>query len=69
MVSVPVRPPPVFAPMLNVTVPLPAPDAPPVTVIQLTFETAVQAHPAPAVTATDPVDADAATLCDVVERE
>jgi hypothetical protein len=44
-----------------VTVPLPEPLAPPVTVIQLALLAAVHAHPAPMVTPTLPLPAAAAT--------
>jgi hypothetical protein len=54
MVNVPVRSPPVFAATLNVTVPLPLPLEPVVTVIQLALLTAVQAQPDCVVTATGP---------------
>jgi hypothetical protein len=55
MVSVPVRAAPVFAAMVNVTVPFPVPDAPPVTVSQAALAVAVQVHVlADAVTATEP---------------
>lgn len=51
----PLRLPPVsFAVTLNVTVPLPVPIAPPVTVIQLTLLTAVHVHPTCVVTETGP---------------
>jgi hypothetical protein len=48
---------PVFAVALNVTVPSPLPLAPPVIVSQLAGLLAVQAHPVPAATFTDPFDA------------
>jgi hypothetical protein len=54
IVSVPVRAAPPFAAIANVTVPLPVPEAPAVTVIQLTPDAAVHEHPLPAVTAVDP---------------
>ena len=49
----------VFAATLNVTVPLPEPAAPVLTVIHVTLLAAVQAHPAPAVTVLLPVPPDA----------
>lgn len=51
MAMAPVRDAPVFAPMLNATVPLPVPLGPPLIAIQGALGTAVQAHPALAVTA------------------
>jgi hypothetical protein len=55
MVSVPVRAAPVFAAAVNVTVPLPVPDAPAVTVSHGAFAAAVHAQVfADAVTATEP---------------
>ena len=54
-VSVPERAAPVLAATVNATVPLPVPDAPPVTVSHPAFAVAVQVQvPADAVTATDP---------------
>ena len=53
-VSVPVRAAPVFAAMLNVTLPFPTPEAPAVTEIQPSFDAAVQAQPLPAVTVVEP---------------
>jgi hypothetical protein len=50
------------------TVPGPVPLAPPVTVSQLRLLAAVQAHPAPALTPTDPVLALASTLSVVALR-
>jgi hypothetical protein len=49
-VIVPLRAPPPFAAALKTTVPLPAPDDPPVTVIQAAFDTAVHVQPPPALT-------------------
>jgi hypothetical protein len=54
-VNVPVRELPPKLATENATVPFPVPDAPPVTVIQLSFEDAVHPHEAPAVTAIEPV--------------
>jgi hypothetical protein len=54
IVIVPVRAAPVFATTLNDTDPLPAPDAPLVTVIQLLLLTAVQLHQSAAVTVVVP---------------
>jgi hypothetical protein len=55
MVSVPARAAPVLAPDVKLTVPLPVPDAPAVTVSHGTFATAVHVQvPPDAVTATDP---------------
>jgi hypothetical protein len=66
IVTVPVRgDTDVFAAELKLTEPLPAPDAPAVTVSQLSLLTAVQAQPAGAVTVTVPVPPFEATLCDV----
>src|SRR4051794_26814644 len=63
MVSVPDRAAPVFAATVNATVPLPVPDAPPVTVSQPTFAPAVHAQVgADAVTVTDPEPPPSATL-------
>ena len=50
MVIVPLRAAPAFAAALNTTTPPPVPDDPDVTVIHAAFETAVHAHPAPALT-------------------
>jgi hypothetical protein len=62
IVSVPVRDAlPVFAAIDNVTVPLPAPVVPPVTVIHGSALTAVHRHPATDVTEMLPVDAADAT--------
>jgi hypothetical protein len=62
IVMVPVRLLPVFAVTLNVTLPLPEPDAPPVIVIQGVEVDAVHAQPAGAVAATaDPFPAVEAT--------
>ncbi len=62
IVMVPVRPvdgsppdAPVFGATENVTVPVPVPDAPPVTVIHEAFDTAVHVQVAPVVTLTLPV--------------
>ncbi len=52
MVSVPVRFLPLFEATLNLTVPLPLPDAPEVTVIHESLLVAVQPQPVPAETAT-----------------
>src|SRR5439155_1214563 len=61
-VSVPVRDvPAVFAATLNVTLPLPEPDAPVVTVIHASLLTAVHAHPVGAVTVVLPVPPPATT--------
>jgi hypothetical protein len=55
MVSVPARATPVLAPAMKLTVPLPVPDAPAVTVSHGAFAAAVHVQvPADAVTATDP---------------
>jgi hypothetical protein len=68
IVTVPVRgDTDVFAAELKLTEPLPAPDAPAVTVSQLSLLTAVQAQPAGAVTVTVPVPPFDTTLCDVGE--
>jgi hypothetical protein len=55
MVSVPVRASPSFDATLNVTDPLPVPDAPLVIVIQSTLDAAVHEQVAPVVTDTVPV--------------
>lgn len=69
IVSVPVRElVDVLTSMLKLTVPLPDPLAPPVTVIQLTLLAAVQLQPDPAVTVVLPVPPLDAALCDVDER-
>jgi hypothetical protein len=61
---VPLRAVPVLTATLNATVPLPAPDAPLVTVSQGTLAAAVQAHdPAEAVTVVDPVPPVSDTDC------
>jgi hypothetical protein len=65
IVSVPVRSDPGLAPIENATAPLPIPDAPDVTVIQLAFDVAVQAQPAAADTETLPVEAPKTTRDDV----
>lgn len=65
IVSVPVRSDPGLAPIENATAPLPTPDAPDVTVIQLTFDVAAHAQPAAADTATLPVEAPKTTRDDV----
>ena len=52
IVIVPLRAAPAFAAALNATVPLPLPDAAPVTVNHEAFDTAVQSHDAPVVTVT-----------------
>ena len=63
MVTVPVRGvPAVLAATLSDTVPLPVPDAPAVTVIQLALLVAVRAHPVVPVTVTDCTRPAAATL-------
>jgi hypothetical protein len=68
MVSVPVRDAvDVLAAVEKLTVPLPAPVAPAVTVIQLSLLTAVQLQPVGAVTAVLPVAPPEATDCDVGE--
>jgi hypothetical protein len=54
MVSVPVRASPGFDATLNVTDPLPVPDAPLVIVIQSTFDVALHEHVVPVVTDTVP---------------
>ena len=65
MLMVPVRPLPGFAATVNVTLPLPVPDAPPVIVIHDVVVEAVQAHPPEAETATaDPLPAVAGTDCE-----
>lgn len=65
IVIVPVRGMPVmFASKLNCTVPLPVPLAPAVTAIQEAPLTAVHAHPAPAVTATEPDPLPTGATCD-----
>lgn len=51
----------VFAATVNVTVPLPDPLAPPVTLIQLALLVAVQSHPAPAAIEIEPLPPDAGT--------
>src|SRR5207244_7607218 len=62
IVSVPVREvPAVFAATLNVTLPLPEPDAPVVTVIHVALLTAVHAQPVGAVTVVLPVPPPATT--------
>jgi hypothetical protein len=61
IVNVPVRKTPGFTATVKLTVPLPVPEAPDVTVIQLTLATAVHEHPVPAVTALEPVPPPAAT--------
>ena len=65
IVSVPLRAAPVFAATEKLTVPLPFPDAPEVTVIQLSALTAVHAQPVSAVTETDRVPPPATTVVDV----
>jgi hypothetical protein len=65
MVRVPVRSDPGFAATANATVPLPMPEAPDVTVIQLAFDVAVHAQPAAAETATLPLEAPKATRDEV----
>jgi hypothetical protein len=55
IVSVPVRASPLFAAIVNATVPLPLPDAPLVIEIHEAFDAAVHAQPLPAVTATEPL--------------
>jgi hypothetical protein len=62
IVSVPVRAAPELAATVKLTVPLPVPEPPDVTVIQLTFATAVHAQPVPAVTALEPDPPLAATV-------
>jgi len=57
----------VFAATVNVTVPLPEPLAPPVTVIQLALLVAVQAHPVSAVIEMEPVPPAAGTDWEVGE--
>ena len=73
IVSVPLRlggaPGSLLATTVNVTVPLPVPDAPPVTVTQLTFDAAVQAHVDPAVTFVLPLPPLFGTDCPVGEIE
>jgi hypothetical protein len=58
----------VFAAALKVTVPLPVPPDPAVTVTQLAPLVAVHAQPAIVVTSTLPVPPDAATACVDGER-
>ncbi len=58
---------PVFAAAVNETEPFPDPEAPDVTVSQLSLLAAVHAHPAGAVTATLPLPPLEATLCEVGE--
>src|SRR5262245_9779072 len=58
----PGRFPPLLAATEKVTLPLPEPPLPPVTVIQLSIVDAVQAQPAGAATATEPVPAVAPTV-------
>ena len=65
MVAVPLRAAPVFARMLNVTLPLPLPVAPEVTVIQVALLVVVHAHPELLVTADDPGPPPDAIDCDV----
>jgi hypothetical protein len=65
MVIVPVRCGPVFAATEKFVVPLPAPLAPAVIVIQVSLLAAVQAQPVAVATLTDPVPPAAATLCEV----
>jgi hypothetical protein len=66
MVTVPLRAPPVFAATFNVTVPLPLPVAPLVTVIHVALLVAGRAHPLGAVTVTlTPVVPAAGTAADV----
>ncbi len=68
MVSVPVRAvDPPLAAALNVTVPAPEPDAPPVTVSHASLLIAAHAHDAEVVTVIEPVPPVAATDCDVGE--
>ena len=67
--SVPARSAPVFAAILNVTVPAPAPDAPLVTVKKADWLTAVQPHPAPAATETDNVVGPDETVADDADNE
>ena len=65
MLIVPVRPAPVFAVNVKVTLPLPVPDAPPVIVIQDAVVVAVHPQPPAAETAmADPLPAVAGTDCD-----
>jgi hypothetical protein len=54
---------PPFADAWYVTVPLPVPDAPPVTFTQLTGLVAVQEHQLEAVTPTDPLPPVAGNAC------
>ena len=49
-VTVPVRDPPMFGVITNSVLPLPVPERPLVTVIQVTFVVTVQVQPAPTVT-------------------
>ena len=60
---VPVLDAPLLAATLNDTGAAPLPDAPAVTAIQESFDTAVQAHAAPAVTAIVPGPPEAAIVC------
>ena len=65
MVIVPLRGTPVmFASNVNCTVPLPEPLAPAVTAIHAAPLTAVHAHPAPVVTATEPDPLPTGAACD-----
>jgi hypothetical protein len=57
----------VFAATVNVTVPLPDPLAPPVTLIQLALLVAVQAHADPAAIEIEPLPPDAGTDCEAGE--
>jgi hypothetical protein len=61
IVSVPLRAAPPFDATLNVTDPLPLPEAPFVNVIQASLAVAVHAQVAPAVTATVPLPPAAST--------
>jgi hypothetical protein len=58
----------VLAAALNVTVPLPVPLAPPVTVSHVALLTAVHVQPVPAVTPTEPVPPPATTDALVADR-
>jgi len=64
MLMVPVRPLPGFAAAVNVTLPLPVPDAPPVIVIHGVDVVAVQEHPAAETATGDPLPAVAGNDCE-----
>jgi hypothetical protein len=64
IVSVPERPGPVVAAALNVKLPFPVALAADVIVSHAAWLVAVQAHPAPALTATEPLPPDGAMFCE-----